>query len=159
LLVIGFATRSWSRPSAAEVQTRVQIPLVDPLVIELAEQTERLRRSMARATVASPGDRDIFAGSGARPPARATTPVELPTWPLAIAPDTSPPPLTLEGIAENAGRGTLERTAVISGAAGELFLVKPSDEIGGRYRLGAVGPDRAEIVDVASGRTFLLTLK
>ena len=85
--------------------------------------------------------------------------VPPPTPPLTVVPDTSAPDLTLVGIAEDDERGTLERTAVVGGVNDAVFVVKAGEAIEGRYRVGRVGPDTVEIVDLSSGVTFTLALK
>ncbi len=161
LLLAGFAARQASVTLPTAPQSSAPIPRLDLVLAELAVQTERLRRPIPGLV---PGThraaRDAF--TNARTPApvfEAPAVVASPPAPLAVVPDTSAPDLTLVGIAEDDERGTLERTAVIGGVNDAVFVVKAGEAIEGRYRVGRVGPETVEIVDLASGVTFTLALK
>jgi hypothetical protein len=67
------------------------------------------------------------------------------------------PALKLVGIADDRQPGA-ERTAIISGDDGQLFLVKAGDAVTARYKVARVADDSADLVD-AAGATVRLTLK
>ncbi len=160
LLLAGFAARQRSVTLPTEPQSSAPIPRLDLVLAELAVQTERLRRPIPGLVPARDrATRDVFANERAPAPVEAPSVVPPPTPPLTVLPDTSAPDLTLVGVAEDDERGTLERTAVVGGVNDAVFVVKAGEAIEGRYRVGQVGPDTVEIVDLSSGVTFTLALK
>jgi hypothetical protein len=155
----GVATRSSSQPRGDGLQSRQEIRQPDPVVVELANETERLRQALSRVRQAPPpGVRNLFAVSD--PPAApcVAPPPEAPPLTPAVV-EVAAPDLTLIGVAEDDERGTIDRTAILSGLGGDLFLVRQGDAIGARYRVERVQPDRADLVDVSSGKSFTLILR
>lgn len=98
--------------------------------------------TLARRPSAAPAARSAAALSEASPVTRA---------PVAA-------PLTLEGIAEDAGPNGPVRTAIIS-TAGNLFLVKTGETVTPQYRVTNVDADSVELVDTVSGATLRFALK
>jgi hypothetical protein len=158
-LLASFATRSSSHPRDDELPKRPEIPRRDPVLVELANQTERLRQGLSRARQAPPhGVRDLFPDSdSAAAPRGAPLPEPLPFAPAVV--EDAAPALTLVGVAEDNQRGTLVRTAIVGGSGDDLSLVRQGDAIGARYRVERVRPDGADLVDLSSGRSFTLVLR
>ena len=161
LLFAVVATRSWSRPRAADPPRSVETTPLDPLVVaELRQQTDRLRRHLSRGMLAPAGAaRDIFANDPVPSVAPQTVPAEPPALLSPVPVEPTIPSLALAGIAEDDEMGTVQRTAIISGAGDELFLVKQGDAIGAGYRAARVDADRVELLEVSSGRVVVLELR
>jgi hypothetical protein len=71
------------------------------------------------------------------------------------------PPLTLAGLAEDAGPNGPVRTAVVSGD-GQVFLVKEGEAFSVRgitYRVATISANSVEVVDVSDGQPRTLFLK
>jgi hypothetical protein len=92
------------------------------------------------------------------PDRRVVRPTDNPTSPAAVA-AVFEPELTLIGVAEQPTAAGLVRTAMIAGPGDELLMVVEGQQIGGRYRVSAVGADAVELQDLATGATRRLVLK
>jgi hypothetical protein len=158
-LLAGFATLSSSQPRSDGLPRRQEIRSPDPVVGELAVETERLRQALSRAPQAPPVPvRNPFAaGNPPAAPCPAPLPAPPPMAPIVV--EAPAPDLSLIGVAEDDERGTLVRTAIVSGLGNDVFLVKQGDAIGSRYRVDRVQPEGADIVDLSSGKSFTLTLR
>jgi len=93
------------------------------------------------------------------PPAPAPAPIALP--PLPDTPDVPPgPDLSLIGVATTArADGQVERTAIVAGPAGALYMARETDAVAGRYRVEAVTPDSVVLADGATGASLRLVLR
>ena len=111
-------------------------------------------------TAVPDGRRDLFRFSS-RPP-RAASAVHAGVADVARpAPADTPPAasaLTLIGIAEEPSADGLVRTAIVSGL-GDLFLVKPGDRIGDRFRVGEVLATSVELFDTSTDARTTLALR
>ena len=128
---------------------------------EVQTQALRLRQRMAAAPVPRTPLRNPFAfaaSSGAAAPRPA---VAGPKPPVEAALPTTPdePPLQLIGIAGRETAAGMVRTALITADSDELFMVVVGDTLGGRYRVQAVGPEGAELMDLATKTTLRLALR
>jgi hypothetical protein len=156
-LVSVAVTESPPRQGAAR-----EAPAEDPApLFDLDAQTARLRDG---AVPAPTGGRNPFRfGEPSRDARTAAATGRGTSGPSAIPPDDAAPPepvipLTLIGVAEQAGAGAPRRTAVLSGL-GQVFLVTAGDAVGSRYRVVSVGPDAVELRDEQAGRSQTLTLR
>jgi hypothetical protein len=95
-------------------------------------------RSSARSGTASPAVAPVVAAPAAAVPAQ--------------------PPLTLSGIAEDAGAEGPVRTAIISGGR-ELFLAKVGDSVTPRYRVTKISENTVELTDTDDGSVRRLAMK
>jgi len=128
-----------------------------PVVAEVNAQVDRLRERLSAPPARPRPARDPFR-FGRRteaPRPVATTASEAP----AELPSEPPPPTLprLIAIMESATDGAPVRTAVLSEGDG-LQIVKPGDTIG-RFTVRAIGADALDLVDVATSRTFSISLK
>lgn len=147
------------RPVAAPPAPQPPSPLEQSAAVMQAE-VARLHARIGPTAVPD-GRRDLFRFSS-RPP-RAASAVQAGVADVARpAPaDTSvaaSPSLTLIGIAEQPSADGLVRTAIVSGL-GDLFLVKPGDRIGDRFRVGEVLATSVELFDTATDARTTLALR
>ena len=133
--------------------------LLDQLASDVQSQTGRLRTRLAAAPEPTASSRNPFSFSAPpvirspRPAAAAASsesPVIVPEPELA---------LDLIGIAGDNATGTLVRTAMISGPAGELIMVASGQRILGLYDVVAVSADAVELKHVTSGAARRLALR
>jgi hypothetical protein len=136
--------------SAAPAQRRVDARGAD-LAKEIARLHDRLR---PEATPSAPG-RNLFEFRKARAAVVATPTVAAP--PAVVAPALQVP-MTLAGIAEDAGPDGSVRTAIISGN-GQLFLVKQGDDVAPRYKVSKITADGVDLQDTTDGSVRHLALK
>jgi hypothetical protein len=125
------------------------------LASEIARLHERLRPD---ATPRQPA-RNLF--NFRAPAPRPVVPVEskAPALTEAVAKPPRPEPaLKLAGIAEDDGPDGPVRTAIISGD-GQLFLVKPGENVTSRYRVARISSDVVELVDVEDESVRRLALR
>ena len=137
-------------------------PPVDVRGAALAAEISRLHERLRPDTVPRERPRNLFAF---RSTARSAP---VPQAPPGAAPDgrTGPVaaallPLTLAGLAEDAGPNGPVRTAVVSGD-GQVFLVKEGETFSARgitYRVGTISANSVEVVDVSDGQARTLFLK
>ena len=121
---------------------------------DIEQQASRLQaRLRSEALYREPG-RNLFRFSNRREaaPSAVAAPVVLPAAPLEpLAP--APPPMKLSGVATDAD----VRTAVFS-TPGGVVLARAGDEVLGRYRVSTIDETSVEIVTIADGVSFRLTL-
>lgn len=137
---------------------RPEAARLDALAASVQSQSARLRARLAAAPSARTAGRNPFAFEAAVPaarprPAAATAPAET------VPPAPSEPAIALVGVAEQERDGTARRTAMIAGPGDELFLVAEGEALAGRYRVGTVGADAVELVDLVTGATRRLPLR
>jgi hypothetical protein len=127
---------------------------LDAVVLDVQTQASRLRERLARAPSPRAPVRNPFSFNNRHTGAAASgTPA-----PATIAPSVTPslaePALVLIGIAEDGAT----RTAMLESGE-ELLMASEGQVLAGRYRVGKVGPDAVELVDVVTGATRRLFLK
>ena len=151
---------AWLASAAGVV--RSQIPPVyrsfpesrqlDAVVLDVQTQASRLRERLARAPSPRAPVRNPFSFNNRR---TAASPTPAPT---VLSPSVNLPPaeplLVLIGIAEEGAT----RTAMLESGE-ELLMATEGQVLAGRYRVGKVGPDAVELVDVVTGATRRLVLK
>ena len=128
---------------------------------DLQIQAERLHARLDAAPEPRRSSRNPFRfGAATERPSRPAEPREAvqDAAAPAAAPVSPPPSLRLVGIAVVEGSGGAVRTAAIS-VAGMLVLVRPGDEVGGRYRVAAVSADVVELTDRLGGPPLRLALR
>jgi len=137
------ARRAASRPGPSVAMPQVRLAQPD------STQTDR------EPTLS----RNPFAFAPRRlPPAPVTVPVSIP--PPVVAPPDIPPSLSLIGVATTTrADGRAERTAIISGPAGALYMVREADAVATRFRVDAVLPDSVTLVDGTTGSSLRLVLR
>ena len=128
----------------------------EPLIADIQVQAEGLRERLSAAPLPRQPSRNPFEFAS-----RSARPMEdLPVNGVA-GPETVPQiplvPMTLAGIAENQTSNGPDRTAVISGM-GELFLVKPGDQVTRRFRVVAIYADAVELEDLEAEVALRLSL-
>jgi hypothetical protein len=134
--------------------------LLDQLAADVQSQTGRLRTRLAAAPAPAAATRNPFSFSAApamRPARTASVPAAA--VPVFLPEPEREPALELIGIAGDSGTGTLVRTAMISGPAGELVMVTSGQRILGLYDVVAVGSDAVELKHVTSGAVRHLALR
>jgi hypothetical protein len=153
---------AWLASAAGVV--RSQIPPVyrasadstqrDAVVLDVQSQASRLRQRLARAPSPRAAVRNPFSFNPRPnvPGAKQARPT------LIVAPaDNSAVPepvLTLIGVAEEGAA----RTAMVQSGE-ELLMATEGQVLAGRYRVGKVGWDAVELVDVVTGATRRLVLR
>jgi hypothetical protein len=124
----------------------------DALAVDVSVQAARLRDAMAQAPVPDLHPRNPFAFHTHAASSAASTPMVR----AAVAADesappvTSPPLLTLMGVAEETTPAGPRRTAVIGGEGDTIYMVGEGDAVGDRYRVTRIGADAVELEDVAT---------
>lgn len=138
-------------PAARQRPPHVSEPA--PTVVRNHSQfTDRLRRGL-RAAQAKPVTRRnpfLFAAERTPPRAEPAPPSYVP--PVAVEPPA--PSMTLAGIGTSTTPEGIVRTAVIS-SRGQVWLVKPGDEVPGGLRVVSVGEDHVVLADAAGVETTL----
>jgi hypothetical protein len=131
-----------------------EIAQLDAIASNVQSQASRLRHRMAAAPAPQAPFRNpfVFLERDARPVVARREPRP------AVAPPEPVVPVELDldllGVAEE---GTT-RTAMIA-LGDELLMVTVGNDVAGRYRVAAVGPDVVELTDLATGATRRLALK
>jgi hypothetical protein len=164
-LVGGILLAAWLA-SAAGVSMRPHgVPLprraadaiqLDAVASNVQSQASRLRERLAVAPAPQAPIRNPFAfvdRAPAAPPAPAK-PQPVTTTPAFIQRLIAEPDLVLLGVAE---QGPV-RTAMI-GSGDELLMATEGQMVAGRYRVGKVGPDAVELIDIGTGATRRLSLR
>jgi hypothetical protein len=136
----------------------VQTVEAEQLVRQIEAQAARLHARLARAPEPAPSGRNPFGFDDRRRQARPLLVPRLvidePQAPAA----PEPVPLTLSGVAEDAGPDGPVRTAILSGL-GTVFHARAGDTIVSRYLVVAVGADAAELKDLSTDQTIRLGLR
>lgn len=132
----------------------------------ILDAQDRLAARDTRTPAGLTGTRNPFrfgvrapAPAASQPRARAASPARpvAGTVPSAVS-ATSAPDLRLIGMAASQDGETVHRTAIIS-AGGDLVLASVGVELGGRYRVRAVGEASVELDDLLGGPPLTLRLK
>lgn len=129
---------------------------------DIEQQASRLQARLRRETPYTRPERNLFhfeaAASAMVPVAEATT-LEQPGPSAGVPAPVAAPSftMTLAGVAEDARSQSVERTAILSSAAGVL-LVREGDDVLGQYRVGVVEAESVELVSLADGSTLRLSL-
>jgi hypothetical protein len=137
-----------SRPSSLDARGT-------QLTAEIARLNDRIGPTVAPSRPA----RNLFTfrEAIAAPSAPLVAPPVRP--PAAVSAPLAAPALKLAGIGEDAAPdGGIVRTAFISGE-GQLFVVRPGDNVTPRYRVVKVGADAVELLDLGDGTTRRLVWK
>jgi Tfp pilus assembly protein PilP len=153
---------AWLASAAGVV--RSQIPPVyraaadstrlDAVVLDVQSQASRLRQRLAHAPAPRAALRNPFSFNTRRTlsaPKQARSTVAVAPAVDAAVPE---PALMLIGIAEEGAT----RTAMVESGE-ELLMATEGQVLAGRYRVGKVGLDAVELVDVVSGATRRLVLR
>lgn len=127
---------------------------------DIEQEASRLQARTRREALYTQPQRNPFRFGAARPivsrdidvpePAPPDTPL-IPAAPI-------PPPVSLSGIAEDQVNERVERTAILSSAAGVL-LVREGDDVLGQYRVAKIEGEAIELVKLSDGSTLRLGLK
>jgi hypothetical protein len=157
-LIAWFAGAATSNHPIAPPPVAVARP-IEVQGAELANEIARLHDRLRPETKPVEQGRNLFTFRAAtvRP---AALPVVAPVAALSDAAPSAPapPPLTLEGIAEDSGTDGPIRTAFIAGG-GQFFMVKEGDSITPRYRVVKISADVVELSDEADHSTRRLALR
>jgi hypothetical protein len=155
--------------SAAGVMNRPEVPAPTPAPVQttgtetLAEEVQaqagRLRERLASAPVPQRPTRNPFqfAPRVTAAPKRAAASALPPV--VDTAPVLPEPPLSLVGIAEDAGEAGPVRTAIVTIEGGDTLLLRAGEFIGARYRVKAIGADAVELSDLTNGAVRRLVLR
>ncbi len=165
LLVAWFAVAG-SAPDqdAASLHERAQPTATSgpgSLAADVEQQAEKLRQRLSRAPIPDEQPRNPFSFAPAKTRPLAAAPrglVHAATVDLPPA-EPAPPPLVLMGIAEQPTAQGPQRTAVIGGAAGDIFIVKEGEIVSGRYKVKAIGVDAIELEDLSTSGFRRLALR
>ncbi len=163
IAVVGGALIAWLAGAATSNHPIAPPPIVTAQPIELqgAELAHEIARLHDRlkpdAKPVGPG-RNLFAFRAAvvRPAPAPVAPMAALSEAAPLAP--APPPLTLEGIAEDGGDDSPARTAFIAGG-GQFFMVKEGDSITPRYRVVKISADVVELSDESDHTIRRLALR
>jgi len=160
-LVSAAVTRQGGDPVAAIAtpQTPAQTATTTD---DLQVQAARLHERLDAAPTPRRSSRNPFRfGSAVERPAAPSEQPETSHAASVPAPEPAsvpPPPLRLVGIASADGAGGAVRTAALS-VAGVVVLVRPGDEVAGRYRVTAVSADVVELTDRLGGPPLRLAIR
>jgi hypothetical protein len=148
--------RGVPRPMPGDVPTRTRAAASDdPVGAGLAERTKALRDFRASPPPRGAVRRNPF--SFVSPVRQAAAPAAV--MPLAIVPDPPPrPPVTLLGIAEDAGPAGPVRTAVLK-SDGQVVFAKEGDRVLSRFLVVRIAADAVQLKDTERGDAFTLILK
>ena len=104
-------------------------------------------------------DRDPFRFGGPEAaPTRAPSPA-LPRSNGTLSSSIDEPSFVLLGVAEDLGSGVPSRTAIISGADGDVWFVKEGEMLMELYRVEHVGAELAVLMDLRSSRKRHLVMR
>lgn len=132
----------------------------DSIASDVQAQAARLRSRLATAPVPNSPSRNPFAFAVAEVPrVRQSVRAAVAPEPLAAVPFIPEVALTLVGVAEQQSANGVVRTALIVGAADELFMVTEGQEVAGQYRVTAIGADAVELKDPSTGAVRRLILR
>jgi hypothetical protein len=141
-----------------------QAPQFDALTADVQAQAGRLRERLAQAPAPREVQRNPFRFADRPAPAIRRAPRSAvrdapPPAAVDVAPELREPALQLIGVAENATKEGVVRTAMIAGGYDELMMVTAGQKILGRYEVVAVGADAVELKDVQTGAIRRLILQ
>ena len=164
-IVGGILLAAWLASAAGVTMRPRGVPLprrsadaihLDSVAADVQSQAFRLRQRLAVAPAPQMSVRNPFAFADRAPLAAPAPPKPQPvtTTPSFIQRLIAEPDLVLLGVAE---QGTV-RTAMI-GSGEELLMATEGQTVAGRYRVGKVGSDAVELIDMATGATRRLSLR
>jgi hypothetical protein len=159
-LVSAAVTRHGSDPLPERAAAPVP-PQAVSATDDLRIQAERLHARLDAAPAPRRSPRNPFRfGVPVERPSPAEPREAVAAAPVPDLAPLSPPPasLRLVGIAAVEGTGGTVRTAAIS-VGGVLVLVRPGDDVGGRYRVAALSADVVELTDRLGGPPLRLALR
>ena len=153
---------AWLAVAGAPVAERTEQPakapsvVVDPVTADIRRQTARLHAYMDRLPPRPEPTRNPFRF--------ARTPADFAGIPDR-APSTSgdsmvpaAPSLRLIGIAESRRLDETVRTAILAGPSGTQLVVT-GDELASRFRVGSIGAETVELIDLDDGVIVTLVLR
>ena len=143
----------------ARARETADVARAEQLVDAIEAQAARLQARLAAAPEPARSGRNPFAFRVRRvesPPPRSVRAADVDDIPAVPAPD--PIPLTLSGVAEDAGPDGTIRTAILSGL-GDVFHARVGDTIASRYQVMAIGAEAVDVNDLNTGRTIRLGLR
>lgn len=164
LLAAWFSSAASLSPQRAHEVTRADTAQpaspIDDVAAEVERQAKRLRERLASPPLPQQPFRNPFAFSRADDSPRSPSP-----QPIASAqspPTAAEPPepaLTLIGLAEQHRPQGTERTAMIATAGDELIMVAVGASVLGRYTVRAISAESVELIETATGRTRIISLR
>jgi len=128
------------------------------IAADVQSQALRLKQRLAAAPAPQAPLRNPFEFGARIERRRALAPPGPPAEP-APAPVDMAPPLALIGVAEQNTPKGLVRTAMIGQLDGQFVMVTEGEEVAGRYKVIAVGPDTVELKDAVDGSIRRLVMK
>jgi hypothetical protein len=150
---------------ARSTPRQAQAPQLDALTADVQAQAGRLRERLAQAPAPREVQRNPFRFADRAAPTIRRAPRSAVREPaptpeaVDVAPEIREPALQLIGVAENASKAGVVRTAMIAGGYNELMMVTTGQKILGRYEVVAVGADAVELKDVQTGAIRRLILQ
>ena len=143
------------RPRPAPLPRRsAEAAQLDAVAANVQSQASRLRERLASAPALQAPVRNPFAFAAREAPAPAPKPQPVVATPAFIQRLIAEPELNLLGVAQE---GSV-RTAMI-GSGDELLMVTEGQTVAGRYRVGKVGADAVDLIDLGTGATRRLSLR
>lgn len=131
----------------------------DTLAGDVQAQAARLRERLANAPAPQNPVRNPFSFAARETPRARTIAHPAPASAVEPPPASPEPLLVLIGVAERHTAAGIVRTAMITGEGEELHMAGEGQQIGGRYRVVAVGADAVELKDDVTGATRRLVLR
>jgi hypothetical protein len=148
----GVTIRPRPVPQPRRSQQAIQL---DAVASDVQAQASRLRHRLASAPALQAPTRNPFVFEVREiPPPPPPKPQPATAPPAFIQRLIAEPDLVLLGVAEDGN----VRTAMI-GSGDELLMVTEGQTVAGRYRVGKVGADAVELIDLGTGATRRLLLK
>ncbi len=127
---------------------------------DVQAQAARLRHRLASAPVPQQPSRNPFTFAARETPRARAAVVRHVAEDLPPLPAPPPDPaLALAGIAEQESERGPVRTAVIVGAADEVYMVTLGQGVAARYTVVGIGADAVELKDTITGSTRRLALR
>jgi hypothetical protein len=164
LLAAWFSSAASLAPQRAHEVTRTDTAQpaspIDDVAAEVERQATRLRERLATPPLPQQPLRNPFAFSRADDSPRSPSPPPIAAAQSPPTPAEPPePPLTLIGLAEQHRPQGTERTAMIATAGDELIMVAVGASVLGRYTVRAISAESVELVETATGRTRIISLR
>jgi hypothetical protein len=150
---------SRAHPAARLEQRPGDLVQLDAIASDVQSEAARLRTRLAAAPAPAASRRNPFSFAAPETAAhRSGPPAQLPPA-ATVVPVV--PELVIEflGIAEQKTEAGTVRTAMLAAPDDQLFMVTEGQEVGGRYRVSAIGADAVELNDLITGSTRRLALK
>jgi hypothetical protein len=167
IFVVCAAVAAWFSAAMTPGGPRPAIVLTPPPAVDisgaaLAAEISRLHERLRPDAAPREHTRNLFAfrsGRRSTSASGASSPAASDVQPAAVP--AQPPPLTLAGLAEDAGPNGPVRTAVVTGD-GQLSLLQEGETFTVRsitYRVAKISANSVELIDVSDGRSRTLPLK